>query len=283
MGSAISTVGSALGGKDILTNGGKGVSNVLGELTGSNAANRAIEAQTAAANQSNRTLRHMFDTQRADLQPWREAGQGALSDLTANKFMDNWQQDPGYQFRLQEGLKAINAAASAGGRSQGGATLKALTRFGQDYGSNEYGKIYDRNFNRLSSIAGLGSNANAQQTQATGNYGSQVAQNQMGLGNAIGAANIAQGNITSGLLQQAIGGAIAYSDKRLKTNITRLPVSKFKDVPTYEFEYKNQQHGEGRFIGVMAQDLLAIDPIHPAVIQTEVGLAVDYSKLEGAA
>jgi hypothetical protein len=64
--------------------------------------------------------------------------------------------DPGFAFRLQEGLKAIQRSAAAKGTALSGGTMKALERYGQDYSSNEYGNAYnrarsafenDRNFN----------------------------------------------------------------------------------------------------------------------------------------
>jgi len=53
-------------------------------------------------------------------------------------------KDPGYLARMQMGKQAIEGAAAARGALLGGGTLKALERYGQDYGSNEYGKAYDR-------------------------------------------------------------------------------------------------------------------------------------------
>jgi len=45
---------------------------------------------------------------------------------------------PGYQSRLNEGLKARTRMAAAGGTILNGGTLKALDRYGQDYATNEY-------------------------------------------------------------------------------------------------------------------------------------------------
>ena len=56
----------------------------------------------------------------------------------------NLEEDPGYKFRLQEGLKAIRRGAAAGSGARGGATLKALTRFGQESASQEYQSAYNR-------------------------------------------------------------------------------------------------------------------------------------------
>ena len=231
------------------------------DLTGSQATNHAIDAQTAASNQSNATLKSIYDSQRQDLQPWREAGSAALGKLQDNNFMNNWQQnDPGYQFRLDEGNKAINAAAAARGLSNSGSTLKALTKYGQDYSSNEYNNAYNRQYSRLSSLAGIGQNANQQTSQAAGVYGQSLSNNQIGLGNSIASADIAQANRISQMFGQGItAGALAFSDERLKENIEKIDPLELqemrKELKAYKFSYKSKEHGSGDWIGVMAQDL----------------------------
>jgi hypothetical protein len=52
--------------------------------------------------------------------------------------------DPGYQFRLSEGTKAMERSAAARGTLQGTGTLKALTRYGQEAASQEYANAFDR-------------------------------------------------------------------------------------------------------------------------------------------
>lgn len=170
------------------------------------AADRALQAQKDAANQSNATLRYMYDTQRADSAPWREAGTAALGQLQDNKFMDNWQQDdPGYQFRMDEGSKAINSSLAARGLSNSGSALKSLTKYGQDYSSNEYNNAYSRQYNRLSGLAGIGNSSNQALGNQTGQFGTQLSNNQSQLGNAIAANQIGQSNTqaakTGGFLQ----------------------------------------------------------------------------------
>ena len=54
------------------------------------------------------------------------------------------ESDPGYQFRVEEGLKGIRRRGSAGSGFQGGATYKALERYGQDMASQEFAAARDR-------------------------------------------------------------------------------------------------------------------------------------------
>jgi hypothetical protein len=253
------------------------VDNMLGtNIFGPNSTDKAINAQTDAASQANATQRYIFDTQREDAKPWREAGLRALGGLEDPNFGKNIDMDPGYQFRLDEGMKAINAGAAARGLANSGATLKALTKYGQDYASNEYNNAYNRTYGRLSQLAGFGQSANNNMAAAAQNYGNQVSQTQMGLGNAIGAANIAQANRQSNLLGQGMGAsALAFSDERLKTGIE--PVSKEdlsemkRFLRAYAFKYKSDEHGQGDWIGIMAQDLEKSKLGKTLVVENELG------------
>jgi hypothetical protein len=52
--------------------------------------------------------------------------------------------NPGYQFRLQEGQKALERSASSRGTLLTTGTLKDLTQYGQDMATQEYDKVYNR-------------------------------------------------------------------------------------------------------------------------------------------
>jgi hypothetical protein len=111
-----------------------------------------------------------------------------------------FQADPGYQFRLGEGNKAIERAAASRGGMYSGATLKALQRFGQDHASNEFGNVFARN----ATVAGFGPAANNATTYAGQNFANQAGANAIGAGNAGAASRIAQGNIWGNALNQGI-------------------------------------------------------------------------------
>ncbi|EFI58752.1 MULTISPECIES: hypothetical protein [Comamonas] len=207
------------------------IGDVFGGITGANqaaeGADKAANAQIQAAREANQLQKEMYDQNRADMAPWREAGMGTLSQLVAGLqpggdfnrsfTMNDFQADPGYAFRQSEGQKTIDNSAAARGSSLSGATLKALNRFGQDTASNEYQNSYNRwnndmanRFNRLSGVAGTGQTA----TQTIGNQGQQTAQtmgqNVTGAGNARASGYIAQGNTvgnTFGSLAGLAGGA----------------------------------------------------------------------------
>ena len=176
--------------------------SVLSSVVGSAASDRATRAQRSAAMQANDLQWQMFQQQREDLAPWRQAGNEALNKLqTLNP--QSLANDPGYQFRLQQGLNAVNSSASARGNANSGATMKALTQYGQNFASNEYQNAY----NRLANLAGLGQTGTNLGVQSAGQYGQAVSNNLIGLGNARAASQINQANNFSNLIGQ---GMLAY-------------------------------------------------------------------------
>lgn len=189
-----------------------GVGALVGGLFGGSSAKKSAQIQADAAREASKLQYDMFQQQRADQQPWRQAGSAALSQLGNADFQrdfkaSDFQQDPGYAFRMAEGQKAIERSAAAKGGLQSGGTLKALSRYGQDFASNEYNNAYnrfnadrDRRFNRLSSIAGIGQTANSQIASAGQNYANQAGANMMGAANAAGAAQMANANMWNNTL-----------------------------------------------------------------------------------
>lgn len=198
---ATAVVGSAVIGAYASNKAGKAQAQAAGE---------ASDAQLQAQRESNTLQKEMYDQNRADMEPWRNAGMGSLSQLVTglkpggefnrNFGMSDFQADPGYAFRQAEGQKSIDNSAAARGSSLSGATLKALTRFGQDTASGEYQNSYNRwnndvsnRFNRISGVAGTGQQA----TQQIGSMGQQTAGN-IAQGNMNTANNVAGNTIGAG-------------------------------------------------------------------------------------
>lgn len=264
------------------------IDNNLGtNFFGDNATDKAIKAQTQGTNQANAVLGGAYGVQNDLLNPWAQTGTKSMTSLANNDFMNNWQQDPGYQFRLDEGNKAINAAASARGLGNSGATMKALARYGQDYATGEYDKVYNRNYNRLSQLAGFGQDATNSMVNASANYGNSVSNNYMGLGNANAAAQVAQSNRFNNLLGQGAQGAtmaLMASDERLKTEITPINKEDLEEMKfhlkAFAFKYKDELFGKGEWIGVMAQDLEKSKIGKTLVVEDEQGnKLVDLKKV----
>ncbi|CAB5187196.1 hypothetical protein UFOVP160_16 [uncultured Caudovirales phage] len=200
-------------------------------VIGSSAANKASNTQAAAATQSADVSKQISDQQIAlareqyaanvGLQePFRQAGikgQNRLMDVlglsgntgaqgygsAAKDFsMSDFTADPGYAFRLSEGQKAVERSAAARGGLLSGGTGKALQRFGQDLGSQEYTNAFNRyQTNRANLLQPLQSLAGQGQTTANtiGNYGQTM----------VGDVNSSLGNYGTNASNALVGGANA--------------------------------------------------------------------------
>ena len=118
---------------------------------------------------------------------------------------------PGYQFQLSQGLDAIDQSAASRGMLLSGAQQRALTEYGQDYGSN----AYDKELNRLSLAMGGGQVATNATSNAAGAYGAATSANALNLGNARASAYRQQGqasaNAFNGIAGSIAGGVGIYS------------------------------------------------------------------------
>jgi hypothetical protein len=202
-------------------------------LLGSRASSSAASTQAAAADRAADVQREIFERQVELGRPYREAGEQALNKLIplATEYtpfgMQQFQADPGYAFRLSEGQKALERSAAARGGLMGGATGKALARFGQEMGSQEYQNAFNRyqaeragRLNPLQSLAGVGQTAAQNLAGQAGQFGSNLAETigagaqarasgYMGAANAITGGlgqymNYQQGQAQNSLLQQAL-------------------------------------------------------------------------------
>jgi len=178
-------------------------------------ANRASKTQAQAAQQGIDAQERMFERQNELQEPFRQAGIGALNKLIPlsdyTKFgPEQFQQDPGYAFRLSEGMKALDRTAAARGGLLSGATLKGAQRYGQDLGSQEYMNAFNRyqternaQLNPLQSLAGVGQTATGALTNAYGAYGAQTGQNLQDVASARASGYLGGQNALTSALGQA--------------------------------------------------------------------------------
>ena len=205
------------------------------------AAQQATNVQAQIAAEQAQLQRDIFEKQVELQAPFREAGLAGQNRLleylglggsrtapgygkyaTAEFTPAMFQADPGYAFRMSEGMKALERSAAARGGLLSGAALKGIQRYGQDLASQEYTNAFNRyqaqrtgTLNPLQSLAGtaqsgatvLGQQAGqmgANIQNALGAYGAGAASNIIGGGNAaaagqIGAANALMGGLGQGL------------------------------------------------------------------------------------
>lgn len=210
---AIGTAAAILGGAAI-----GGLSSILGGNKAASAQEQASRDATAVAKQTSdqqiALQREMFNKNVELQQPTIDAGNTARNrlmqllglstggadngSLMRDFSMSDYQADPGYQFRLDQGQQALERSAASRGGLLSGAALKDTTRFSQGLASQEYQSAFDRfNTNRTNKMNPLLSLAGAAQTASTtaGNAGQQFASD---AGNSLGQYGVAAGqNITS--------------------------------------------------------------------------------------
>lgn len=210
---------------------------VLGMVGSSNAAN----AQAKSASDANNVQTGMFNQTREDTLPYRTAGDTALNWIMGdptlfNKFsMDDFHQDPGYQFQLDQGQQAIQRSAAAKGMVNSTGTMMDLNNYAQGMANTSYQQALNnftdnqkQRYNMLSGVANMGMGANSQALQSGMNTANNMGNNMMSGGaaqsagimggvNAInsgisGVGNYMQNqNMMSSLNQQPSSGGNPYS------------------------------------------------------------------------
>lgn len=165
--------------------------------------NKAANAQTKAAEQGIAEQRRQYDQSRADLAPWRTTGSGALDVLSRLYGLNGQAPDPsafttspGYDFRVQQGIRGIDRGAAARGLLHSGAAVKAEENFGQGLASQEFNNFS----NTLQGIAGTGQSATNTTVAAGQNAANNITQayGQAGNARASSYANVGS-SINSGI------------------------------------------------------------------------------------
>jgi hypothetical protein len=207
------------------------VLSLITGILGANASKKAANTQAAAARdaanaqlqgtrESNAMLRDFRNEDVARLAPWTDVGQNALRmynvEMGLEARPDNYQgftATPGYDFRMQQGMDAVQGSVAARQGLLSGAALKGVQEFGQNLGTQEYSNYLAR----LRDMAGFGQSAAAGQGATSQGYAGQMGQNTVAGGNAmaqgIGAAGNASAAGTVGAfnalgqgVSQAVGG-----------------------------------------------------------------------------
>ena len=195
---------------------------VGGALIGAYASNKAANTQAGASAAATAAQQDAMNKQIALNQPFYDTGVNAMNNLAGQAAYTpaafNYQADPGYAFRFNEGMKGLNASAAARGGLISGNALKGATDYGQAAGSQEYQNAYNRylannaqtlqayNTNTANQqyLANLGQSSANNQANSIGNFGNSAANNMIGAGNAnaagmVGGANAISSGVSTGL------------------------------------------------------------------------------------
>ena len=146
--------------------------------------------------------------------------EGSLLDKI-DKGPGEFEASPGYEFRLGEGVKAMERGAAARGNVLSGAQTKDLTRFGQDYATADYDNFLRRYYDSLKplqSMAGVGQTTASQGAQIGTNVGRSIGQNYLTAGDARASGYINQANVMSGAVSSGAENYLMYDYLKNRQN-----------------------------------------------------------------
>lgn len=213
--------------------------SLIGGAMASSAASKAAKTQAKSADKATALQKQMYEEGVVRQKPFYEAGiagQNRLMDLlglsdrkTAEGYgsamrpfgMSDFEADPGYAFRMKEGLKSLDQQAAARGGLISGNALRGAQQYGQELGSQEYQNAYNRYqtnranvLNPLQSLLGQ-----AQSTANTlGSAGQNYATNAGNTMMAAGAARASGYTGSADAWNRALGGAAGTVVSGLNAN-----------------------------------------------------------------
>jgi hypothetical protein len=210
--------------------------SLIGGAMQSSAASKAAKTQAKSADAATALQREMYEKNLELQKPFYEAGltgQNALmqylglgGDPNAPGYGAGMKpftgadlaNEPGYQFRLGEGINALNRTAAARGGMMSGRALKEAERYGQDYASNEYNNAFNRYYtqrnqmlNPLQSLLGQAQTSAGNVGAAGQNYATQAGSNMMQAANARASGYMGGANALSSALSGAATPYMNYN------------------------------------------------------------------------
>jgi len=182
-----------------------GVASIGSALISSSASSDASAAASAAADKNNAIQQEVRGQNTANLSPFMARGNaagdarnnllGLGTDPTgaANAF-NTYRGSDGYQFRVGQGVNALNTGYAAHGALDSGAAMKAIDTYGQGMASDEFGK-YMGYLGDQQNVGLSGANALA---GVNTNFANSTSSNNNNAAGAAGNAAISSANAING-------------------------------------------------------------------------------------
>lgn len=205
---------------------------VIGAAAASSSSRKATKEQAKGQRRALGAQQDVFQQTQRQSAPWRKVGRQALGSLAdiygleadipgyqrgaPGEAFDKFQESPGYQFQLQEALKASERRGAAGGLTGGGAQLQELQRVAQGQASGEWGNYVAG----LRNLAGLGGQFTQQGIQQGIQQGANIGNLYQQQGYTAASGTMQQANI----LGQGIGDVMqAYGQQPQQPQQTATP------------------------------------------------------------
>lgn len=185
---------------EIGVGGGIAIASLFSGIMGGGAASKQARAQARAAQMQLEEGKRQFNLVWGAGENQRAVGDENLNALNAYQGPNMDESDPSYQWRKQQGNQALENYLSGTGRL-GGSALRGVMDYNQGLASTEYANAYNRDINRMSTLAGYGPQGVQSGAGASANYLNSVqgaAQNVVGAGNAAASKYSAWNNAFQG-------------------------------------------------------------------------------------
>jgi len=209
---AVAIVGAVVAGAAIAGSGGSSINAQRAQAI-------ALKAQEDALAESEEGFQFIED----ELRPLIDIGtrnletlDQELDELTRPFELADFEADPGFQFRIEQGEKGINNFLASRGLAKSGRAGKELARFNQGEATQEFDRAFNRfqltqgnRFGRLLTLANVGQqnintlvsareNKTARNVNTLLGTGENVAQLQVGIGEIENAARARRGEAIAG-------------------------------------------------------------------------------------
>lgn len=227
---------------------------VGGAMISSSASKSAAAQQAAAANNATALQEAQWEQTQANLKPYMDLGSSSINPLLQAMGYNVSKNDdgtysfngtgsnnilqqqfaaptaeeaagtPGYQFTLNQGLKATQNSAAARGLGTSGAALKGASTYATGLADSTYNDVYNRalstfntnyssaanNVNRLSGLVSSGQNAAATNGSLGAATASSIGSTLTSGANAAASGTVGSANALSGALGSIGNGAMTY-------------------------------------------------------------------------
>lgn len=141
-----------------------------------------------------------------------------MTQEAANKAFADYRNSTGYDFRVNEGLRAINSGFAGRGVLQSGAAMRAINDYGQNMASAEFGSYFDR----IADQQRLGLSAASAQAGVGQNFANNASALNTSNANALAQGAVAKANNSNALIS-GLGGIAGNTISGLGTSFGRSP------------------------------------------------------------
>ena len=216
---------------------GSAGAGLVGSSMQANAIGSAAQQQAAASQTASQQQMAMFNQVQGNLSPFMQGGQQALTQLQGltgtgvggnpltapltSQFqptMAQLEQTPGYQFSLDQGLKATQNSYAAQGLGASGAAMKGAANYAQGLASTTYQQQFQNNLSQNAQIANILQNqvntgANSAAGLSNAGIQSTALSNQAAMSGAAASAagTVGQANAYASGLSGLGGAATSYA------------------------------------------------------------------------